>query len=92
LPGAKYNDFYMTIIEIRPFRNGWQVFESAGVEPVFLNQERAIDYTTRRACFRGLAIADFPVVPVWLTNCPKHAGAVCDPWDTERSENQDRYR
>lgn len=25
----------MTIIKIRPFRNGWQVFESADVEPVF---------------------------------------------------------
>jgi hypothetical protein len=23
----------MTIIEIRPFRNGWKVFEAPGVEP-----------------------------------------------------------
>ena len=34
----------MTVIEIRPFRNGWQVYESAGVQPVFLNQDQAIDY------------------------------------------------
>jgi hypothetical protein len=43
----------MTIIEIRPFRNGWQVFESAGVEPVFLSQEQAIDYAKARVCFRS---------------------------------------
>ena len=42
----------MTIIEIRPYRNGWQVYESPGVQPVFLNQKDAIDYTTGRACFR----------------------------------------
>jgi hypothetical protein len=33
----------MTIIEIR---NSWEVFESAGVQPVFLSQEQAIDYAT----------------------------------------------
>jgi hypothetical protein len=43
----------MTIIEIRPFRNGWQVYESAGVQPVFLSQQQAIDYATCRACFRS---------------------------------------
>ncbi len=43
----------MTVIEIRPFRNGWQVYESPGVQPVFLNQEDAIDYATGRACFRS---------------------------------------
>jgi hypothetical protein len=43
----------VTIIEIRPFRNGWQVYEAAGVQPVFLKQEQAIDYATRRACFRS---------------------------------------
>jgi hypothetical protein len=43
----------VTIIEIRPFRNGWQVYESPGVQPVFLNQEDAIDYATGRACFRS---------------------------------------
>jgi hypothetical protein len=43
----------MTIIEIRPCRNGWQVYESAGVQPVFLDQEQAIDYAPGRACFRS---------------------------------------
>ena len=39
--------------QIRPFRNGWQVFESAGVQPVFLSQEQAIDYAKARVCFRS---------------------------------------
>jgi hypothetical protein len=43
----------MTIIEIRQFRNGWQVYECPGVQPVFLTQEQAIDYATGRACFRS---------------------------------------
>jgi hypothetical protein len=43
----------MTIIEIRPFRNGWKVFEAPGVEPVFLDQEDAISYAKGRACFRS---------------------------------------
>jgi hypothetical protein len=43
----------MTIIEIRPFRNGWQVYEIPGVQPVFLNQDDAIDYANGRACFRS---------------------------------------
>jgi hypothetical protein len=43
----------VTIIEIRPFRNGWSVFEAPGVEPVFLEKEDAIDYSTDRACFRA---------------------------------------
>jgi hypothetical protein len=41
------------VIEIRPFRNGWKVFEAPGVEPVFLTQEQAIDYAQGRACFRS---------------------------------------
>jgi hypothetical protein len=36
----------MTIIEIRPFRNGWQVYECVGVQPVFLSQEQAIYQNT----------------------------------------------
>ena len=40
----------MTIIEIRPFRNGWQVYESAGLQPVFLTQEDAAEYATGRIC------------------------------------------
>jgi hypothetical protein len=43
----------MTIIEIRPFRNGWKCFEAPGVEPVFLDQEQAIDYAKGRASFRS---------------------------------------
>jgi len=43
----------VTVIEIRPFRNGWKVFEAPGVEPVFLKQEQAIDYAMCRACFRS---------------------------------------
>jgi hypothetical protein len=43
----------MTIIEIRPFRNGWQVYEAPGVQPVFLSQEQAIDYAQSRAGFRS---------------------------------------
>ena len=39
----------MTVIEIRPYRNGWQVYESPSVQPVFLNQGDAIDYATGRA-------------------------------------------
>lgn len=41
----------MTIIEIKPYRNGWQVYECRGVQPVFLKQEEAIDYAKGRACF-----------------------------------------
>ena len=41
----------MTITEIRLFRNGWQVYESVGKQPVFLGQEQAIDYAKGRARF-----------------------------------------
>jgi hypothetical protein len=43
----------MTIIEIRPFRNAWQVYEAPGVQPVFLTKEQAIDYAQNRARFRS---------------------------------------
>jgi hypothetical protein len=43
----------MTLIEVRPHRWGWQVFEAAGVEPVFLEKRQAIDYAQTRACFRS---------------------------------------
>jgi hypothetical protein len=42
----------VAIIKIRPFRNGWKVYEAPGVQPVFLNQEQAISYAQGRACFR----------------------------------------
>jgi len=31
----------VTIIEIRPFRNAWQVYKAPGVQPVFLTKEQA---------------------------------------------------
>ena len=43
----------MIVIEIRPFRNGWKVFEAPGVEPVFLEKEQAISYAENRASFRS---------------------------------------
>lgn len=43
----------MAVIEVRPHAGGWKVFEAPGVEPVFLNQQDAIDYATGRACFRS---------------------------------------
>ena len=49
----------MTIIEIRPFRNGWKCFEASGVEPVFLNQKQAIHYAIGRVCFRSGEIRVF---------------------------------
>jgi hypothetical protein len=33
--------------------NAKRVFESVGVQPVFLTKEEAIDYATCRACFRA---------------------------------------
>jgi len=42
----------MTLIEIRPHRRGWKVFEAPGVEPVFPEKRQAIDYAETRACFR----------------------------------------
>jgi hypothetical protein len=43
----------MTLIEIRPHRWGWSVFETPGVEPVFPEKQDAIDYAQTRACFRS---------------------------------------
>jgi hypothetical protein len=43
----------MTVIEIRPHRNGWKVFEAPGVEPVFYEKRQAINYAENRACFRS---------------------------------------
>jgi uncharacterized protein DUF2188 len=34
----------ITLIEIRPHRWGWKVFEAPGVEPVFPEKQDAIDY------------------------------------------------
>ena len=46
----------MTLIEIRPDRRGWKVFEAPGVEPVFLTKEQALSYAQSRATFRSGAI------------------------------------
>ena len=43
----------MTVIEIRPDRWGWKVFEAPGVEPVFPEKRQAISYAQTRACFRS---------------------------------------
>jgi len=43
----------MTVIEIKPHRWGWKVFETPGVEPVFREKDHAIDYAQNRACFRS---------------------------------------
>ena len=43
----------MTVIEIRPHRWGWKVFEAPGVEPVFPEKRQAINYAEGRACFRS---------------------------------------
>ena len=43
----------MTVIEIKPHRWGWKVFEAPGVEPVFPEKRQAISYAQARACFRS---------------------------------------
>jgi Uncharacterized protein conserved in bacteria (DUF2188) len=43
----------MILIEIRPYRNAWKVFEAPGVEPVFPQKDDAIDYAQERARFRS---------------------------------------
>jgi hypothetical protein len=41
------------IIEIRPHRHGWKVFEAPGVEPVFPEKNQAINYAENRTSFRS---------------------------------------
>ena len=48
----------MTVIEVKPHRNGWKGFE-AGVEPVFLQKDQAINYAQNRASFRSGEIRHF---------------------------------
>ena len=43
-----------TVIEIRPFRGGWQCFEASGVQPYWASEDAkqsAIDYARARAKF-----------------------------------------
>jgi len=49
----------MTLIEIKPHRNGWKVFGAPGVEPVFLAKHQAINYAENRASFRSGEIRIF---------------------------------
>ena len=39
----------MTVIEVKPSKWGWCVFESPGVEPVFPQKDQAIGYAETRA-------------------------------------------
>jgi hypothetical protein len=43
----------MTLIEIKPHRWGWKVFEAPGDEPVFPQKDHAINYAQNRASFRS---------------------------------------
>ncbi len=43
----------MTVIEVKPHRWGWKVFEAPGVEPVFPEKDQAINYAEDRASFRS---------------------------------------
>jgi hypothetical protein len=63
LLGAQCNGRHMTIIEIRPFRNGWQVYEGPRVQPVFLNQGQAITYAQGCGAF---ALARFGFRKAWV--------------------------
>ena len=49
----------MTVIEIKPHRWGWKVFEAPGVEPVFPKKDQAINYAQNRASFRSGEIRIF---------------------------------
>jgi len=40
------------IIEVRPYRNGWEAFEAIGVQPYFSEKRQAIEYATERMNFR----------------------------------------
>ena len=42
-----------TVLEIKPHRWGWKVFEAPGVEPVFLEKAQAVNYAQNRASFRS---------------------------------------
>jgi hypothetical protein len=41
-----------TIIEIRPHRGGWQVFEAPSVQPYFGDRKKAVNYAIERAKMR----------------------------------------
>jgi hypothetical protein len=43
----------VTLIEIRPHRNGLKVFEAPGVEPIFPQKHQATNYAENRGWFRS---------------------------------------
>ena len=46
----------MRVIEVGPYRNGWKLFESPGVEPFYVGpkaKDHAISYATERLKFSG---------------------------------------
>jgi hypothetical protein len=43
----------MTLIEIRPHRNGWKVFETPASSLVFPAKDHAVNYAQDRASFRS---------------------------------------
>lgn len=49
------------IIEVRPYRNGWQAFEGEGVQPYFARKRQAIDYATERMNFRTGKVLIFSI-------------------------------
>ena len=53
VPPVVSRDYVEWLIDIRPHRWGWKVFETPGVKPVFPEKDQAIDYAQNRACFRS---------------------------------------
>ena len=59
-----------TVIDIRPHKGGWEVFEAPGVRPYFGDRKHAVDYAMERAKMRkgiirildadGTVIESFP--------------------------------
>ena len=41
------------MIEVKPHRDGWKVFESPGVEPAFLTKDQALNYAQNRNSLRS---------------------------------------
>ena len=73
----------MTVIEIKPHRWGWKVFEAPGVEPVFQQKDQAIGYAETRAG----AFAPVRFV-FWIrkasSNAPLRSARRIESWDDTR--------
>lgn len=48
-----------TVIEVKPFRDGWQSFEAPGVAPYFGDRDQAIRYAETRIQFQSGEIRIF---------------------------------